>query len=444
MSQFLKNLSLDLSKFTKKVGDSEYLPWATSLNLACSPRLSSVRFGRGRPYLKLFGGVLVAVDQAVEGGEHVQRTYLPILDNRYAPVPVERVTSRDISDAVNRCRARSVATVSGIGLSLYSPCGADGAWFVEALKVTPDSNLSEVDELRERKEIKDKQGNVKSVQEYLGWHTALSAARITDPNFHWSILEFEEPDPATGELATIPACQVDTGKGWMVAVKVCWKGREHIEWLPIMGIAMVQTKNGIKPLDHQPIEDPNVMQWQQAVMRCLAKAIAICTGYGIKMYAGELAISWDDAADDADVSDGASHIREDGQRAAVAVPAPVVTTAAEAESEVKAPQEPAAPSPVPEPVPETRRAAPKDALAEQLGSAPPEAMVPLVDERASEQFRKETIGRILHLVKETGSDLANLMCWLGAGGTALENAESGVLERAEKALLAKLNRAPVH
>lgn len=292
MRPFLELLGMDVRKHTKQIQGFSYLPWALALSMAGRPAHEVVTFkvdGQDSPARKLFGGAAVAVDMDVgDGSGAQQRIYLPVLDMRNNPMDWSKADGRDISDTISRCIARAVAMVHGYGLSLYSLTEGDGKAYVDALCVTPDTpDLSQVRELRDIKEFKDRAtGKVRRSQEYLGWHAALSACRITDPGFRWEIEEFETAHPSTGEIIEIPAMRT-AGKGWMVGVRMFYKGRTHTMRLPIMGVENVQTKNGSKPMEHQPIDNPSVFDWHSAVMRCLAKGIAIATGYGIACYAGE-------------------------------------------------------------------------------------------------------------------------------------------------------------
>lgn len=299
MSKFLKLAAVDTARVAKDIEGNSYIPWATGLAMAGNPSQTVVMFPSTGLVRPLFGGGVVAVDQVTEGGQSVQRTWLPIQNKRGGMLPYTDLNCRDIGNEINRCRMRSISTVSGLGISLYSPCGTDGESYVAALAVTPSVDLSKVAPLVEQKKDK-KTGRV--ISEYLGWFSALSAARITDPNFHWEVLEFEVVDPATGVVQTLPA-QRAPAKGWLVAVALTWKGRRHVEWLPIMGVQDVETKKGIKALEHQPLPDPDVLDWHKATMRALAKGIAITTGYGLSLYADEVAavggVDSEDLAEDA-------------------------------------------------------------------------------------------------------------------------------------------------
>lgn len=252
-----------------------YLRWNRAIPLAGTPK-QVVRVTNGRLYKEVFGGAVVTIEETLPNGV-VQATHLPVLNGANQPVPLARLTSRDVGNALSRCRAKAVAMVNGVGLPLYAGGQTDCIAFIKKLGVKPESDLHKTNAVVTDKE--EKNGT------YIDWPYSLAAARITDPNFHWEVVEFERIDKSTGEVVMFPA--IEAGIGWFVAVKVTYKGEEHTEYLPIMGFAEVKTKNGPKMLDHQPIQNPNVHDWNRAVMRCMVKAIAFPSGYGIGVYADE-------------------------------------------------------------------------------------------------------------------------------------------------------------
>lgn len=275
--RFYGMLSVDVRKHTMNVEGMSYIPWARAHALAGRPAHEALLFdgpAGKEPVRRLFGGTAVAV--AIDAGEGKKQVcYLPILDLKGRPIPDGLETARDVGDAMGRCVARSIAITWGLGLSLYSLTEGDGACYVDAMCIDPTTqDIAPVAPLRD---VKGKAGGRQT--EYLGWHAAVAACRITDPGFTWEVVEFQQPDGSS-----LPATKLG-GVGWMVAVKIHYRGQEHVQWLPIMGIAKVKTKNGEKPMEHQPIPEPDIMHWHQAVMRCLAKGIAIHTGYGIALYA---------------------------------------------------------------------------------------------------------------------------------------------------------------
>ena len=260
-----------------------YLPWPRALALAGRPT-QQVMYWTGYPYFELFGGVVVAVSQVIERPDNaaplLQNTYLPVLNGANQPITIARIDPRDISDTINRCRAKSAAMVSGVGLSMYSNGNVDTIKFLRSLNVKPETDLSTIEPLIVKKAGKG---------DYIDWPSALAAARITDPSFEWDVGWHKVADDKTGELVELPALRL--GNGWGVTVKVTYRGKTHTEMLPIMGQVLVATKHGDKKLDHQPLLNPTCHDWNRAVMRCLVKAIAIETGYGLSVYANEPLVS---------------------------------------------------------------------------------------------------------------------------------------------------------
>ena len=282
---FLDGIKTPFESLVKKIrvstkeGAKEfpYLPWATALALADRPAQKIVPSADGL-FHEVFGGGVVGISQML--GETEQVTWLPILNGANQAMPIARITSRDVSDTLNRCRAKAVAMVSGVSLSLYANGEANTVKFLNDLAITPESDLSRVDPVVCRSDKKN--------GAYVDWTHALAAVRISDPSFTWSVTSSSVVNTTTGEISTKP--YVRLGTGWGVMVEVSYKGLTHTELLPIMGFREVSTKNGQKMLDHQPLENPNCHDWNRSVMRCLVKAIAVVTGYGLSVYAkGQLA-----------------------------------------------------------------------------------------------------------------------------------------------------------
>lgn len=269
---FFDGIKMDIAKYVASKDGFTYLPWATAIALAGYPRQDSAMFG-SQPYLEIFGGAVVAVDMK-EG----QRTWLPVLDNRNAPIHADNISSRDVSDAIMRCRAKAIAMTTGVGMSLYAGYDGNAEKFVDELGLTPDSDLAKAHAVTSKK-------GGSSGAAYLDWASALAAVMLTDSGFRWEVVSYPTVNRETGEIADMPYLHVvDT---FMVAVKVAYKGREHVEILPIMGVLPVQTKKGVKKMDHQSLINPNIFDWNSSVMRCLAKAISVVSGYGLSIYAKE-------------------------------------------------------------------------------------------------------------------------------------------------------------
>lgn len=251
-----------------------YLPWAAGLGLAGRPAMSIVEFEGGNLSRSIFGGAAVAVE--LDG----QRVYLPVQDGSFHALDYEKATARDIGDAHARCRTKAIAICTGIGLSLYAGFKGDGPAFAKAVgDVTPTMDLVKVPPMVSKKS----RGKGAGGNDYVKWAASIAAAKLADESFRWTIEEREFVNTETGEVRMEPYTKL--GTGYAVGVTVTFKGATHTEWLPILGIVPVQTKNGTKKLDNQPLLAPTVSDWNKSVMRCLSKAVAVATGYGLSVYA---------------------------------------------------------------------------------------------------------------------------------------------------------------
>ena len=311
---FATNASQDITRYVETFNGRSYLGWASALALAGRPPLTVATFA-GRPVLPLFGGVLVAVDTPLPNGEQ-QRTWLPILDGRNEAIPLTHVSGRDVSDTIQRCRAKTVAMVAGVGLSVYSTHGGKGQAFVKELGVSAGSDLAAVPPL-----VRTRRAGSSDIA-YIDWQSALAAARITDDNFHWAVGIFDTTDKSGAAMEAVPVCRV--GSSWFVRVDVTYKNTMHSEWLPIM-------TGGNKAAT-----SPDVGDWNTAVMRCLTKAIAVVSGYGLTVYAGE--DTYPRMGDDTGPAPAAT--------GTVAAPAAAVQAQLPVTSSGAQPQQPVAPGPV--------------------------------------------------------------------------------------------------
>jgi hypothetical protein len=281
----MKNITDDVTLLVKNIDGMSYIPWADALSKT-NPIQHVVLHQQGGVVHPIFGGGVVAIEQPVSKDGALQRTTLVVLDAKSRPIPYQDISSRDVGDAINRCRARSAAVIDGLGLGLYMNV-SDGAAFLKRLGVNGGTrDLTQVPAWTDKKGKKENNGQQsRTGAEYLPWSVAIAAARLTDPEFVWSVVDFDTPDE-NGVVSKQPYIRVPYG--YMVAVDLNWKGRAHREFLPIMGVQPVQTRNGIKPMDHQPLPNPTAADWHKAVMRALAKGIAMLTGYGRSAYADEV------------------------------------------------------------------------------------------------------------------------------------------------------------
>lgn len=256
--KFTNGIKTIIDGLVKTINDSSYMSWATALSLAGRPSQKIAMFD-DKPYLQFFGGAVVAIDmESKDEGSTNSRIWLPVLDDNNLSIPIENINAKNITDSIARCKAKSIALNTGIGMSVYSGYGEDLKGFLQQLGVTPDSDLSQV-------EPSVTQGNY----DYIQWSDAYAVAKITDPSFTFQVCSFHDSETGSG----IPVIQI--GQGYSVAVQVSYKGDSHTEWLPILD------------MNNDIIDEPSVFDWNKTVMRALTKAISIVSGYGLNIYAKE-------------------------------------------------------------------------------------------------------------------------------------------------------------
>jgi hypothetical protein len=93
---------------------------------------------------------------------------------------------------------------------------------------------------------------------YLPWTYAVDTLLQHDPEANWS---YGDVIPFNGTM--------------MVNCSVTAFGKEMTEYLPVLDAT------------NKAITNPNAMQVNNAMKRCLVKCIAICTGIGLSLYAGD-------------------------------------------------------------------------------------------------------------------------------------------------------------
>ena len=101
-----------------------YLPWASAWAI-----VKSIYPDADYQVYEAPGGCLywsdlrtawVKVGVTIAGREYIER--LPVMDARNNSIPVEKITSRDASDSIQRCTVKAIAR-HGLGLSLYTRDG---------------------------------------------------------------------------------------------------------------------------------------------------------------------------------------------------------------------------------------------------------------------------------------------------------------------------------
>lgn len=360
--KFFEGLSVPIKGLVATVEGKNYLPWPTGLALAGRPRHKMVSFN-GSPWQKFFGGGVVAVE--ADG----QVVYLPIMDAKYRAIPADLITARDVNDSQKRALAKTLAMCHGVGMSLYGGKGEDVEAFLSSLNVQPGCNLAAV-----MPPVAEKPG---SNSEYVEWAVAYSAARIVHPDFRFEVLCSDIPNSETGALERLPYTRINNTYSVAVQVNYSDGGHhvEHVEWLPIMGVQMAKVKAGEKKLDHQALLAPTVMDWNRSVMRCLTRAIAETTGYGLAVYAQEDLEALHGNAE------GTAAIRS--AKRGSAKPAPAAQQDAQAEN---------------------GRSTVRSAAAEQEAGA---------GEKQAGKLAREVIEAIRRAGRDSDADNRKLMAWLG-------------------------------
>jgi hypothetical protein len=106
----------------EKKGNLQYLSWSHAWHILKThyPNAQRKVYESEHTGLNYFtDGVTayVKVGIIVEGLEHID--YLPVMDNRNGSVRIEKVTSRDVNDAIMRSTTKAIA-FHGLGLSLWT------------------------------------------------------------------------------------------------------------------------------------------------------------------------------------------------------------------------------------------------------------------------------------------------------------------------------------
>ena len=168
---FEKLNSVDVSKFTEKKGQFNYLSWAHAVRellKACPEATWEVHLfdnadGTKQPYMKNGTGAYVQVSVDVEG---VIRTQVhPVLDHRNNPI--DNPNSFQINTSIQRCLAKAIA-LHGLGLYIFA-----GEDLPEADPIT-NEQAYELNELASK---------IKSEDLRNGVYQAINQKKIDSSNF---------------------------------------------------------------------------------------------------------------------------------------------------------------------------------------------------------------------------------------------------------------------
>ena len=113
-NRFIKLSRKDVSEGVELKGNLSYLSWCVAWTKLCEDYPGSTYF-YGEKETFPDGSVMVEVGVTVEGLTHTVR--LPVMDNRNRSIA--NPSSRDVSDANQRCLVKAVA-MHGLGLNLYT------------------------------------------------------------------------------------------------------------------------------------------------------------------------------------------------------------------------------------------------------------------------------------------------------------------------------------
>tara|TARA_Y100000004_G_scaffold129247_1_gene145677 strand:- start:2369 stop:2968 length:600 start_codon:yes stop_codon:yes gene_type:complete len=147
---------VDVSRFTEKKGQFNYLSWAYAVRellKVCPDATWEVHLfdnsdGTKQPYMKNETGAYVQVSVDVDG---VSRTQIhPVLDHRNAPI--DNPTSFQINTSIQRCLAKAIA-LHGLGLYIFA-----GEDLPEADPITDAQKKELIDLSKKIKDEKLRQG----------------------------------------------------------------------------------------------------------------------------------------------------------------------------------------------------------------------------------------------------------------------------------------------
>jgi hypothetical protein len=114
--------SMSVRDKVEKRGNLDYLSWANAWSMLKSEYPTAQRkiYEHEHTGLNYFSDgktAYVKVGIIVGDIEHID--YLPIMDNRHNAMPMEKITSTDVNNAIQRSTAKAIA-MHGLGLSLWT------------------------------------------------------------------------------------------------------------------------------------------------------------------------------------------------------------------------------------------------------------------------------------------------------------------------------------
>ena len=121
MNHFEKLNGINVNDRTEKKGNLTYLSWTWAWGelMKNYPDSTSRVYedANGMNYHTDGRTAWVKCGVTVEGQEVIE--YLPVMDNRNNSIPLERITSRNVNDSIQRCITKAIAR-HGLGLYIYA------------------------------------------------------------------------------------------------------------------------------------------------------------------------------------------------------------------------------------------------------------------------------------------------------------------------------------
>jgi len=171
----------------------------------------------------------------------------------------------DVNTAIARAHAKACAIQNGIGIGLWLDGAGAPAKVLRELGVGPGSDLSKI------APITNKTG---AGFTYVPWAAAWIAAKIVHPGL-WFRAEHKAMRIGNTYGVVVHLGAESNGPDFGIS--------ERTFFYPVMGQAT--DENGVAGM--MALVNPDVRDFNRTVARCVARAIALTTGYGISVYADE-------------------------------------------------------------------------------------------------------------------------------------------------------------
>jgi len=119
-STFKKLSGIDISSRTEKKGQHDYLSWANAWSIVKFHYPDALRkvyeSDIGLNFFSDGSTAYVKVGVEINGLEHID--YLPVMDFRNKSITVDKITSMDVNNAIQRSTTKAIA-MHGLGIKLW-------------------------------------------------------------------------------------------------------------------------------------------------------------------------------------------------------------------------------------------------------------------------------------------------------------------------------------